>query len=54
MLKEAQGSTEEQLGFIRRLLTSESYLLREHLQRLDAEARHRRFGHDVSDDFVAR
>ncbi len=54
MLKEAQGSTEEQLGFIRRLLTSESYLLREHLQRLDAEARHRRFSHDVSDDFIAR
>ncbi len=54
MLKEAQESTEEHLGFIRRLLTSESYLLREHLQRLDAEARHRRFSHDVSDDFIAR
>jgi len=41
------------LGFIRRLLSSESYLLRDHLQRLDSEARHRRFGHDVSDAFIA-
>jgi RimJ/RimL family protein N-acetyltransferase len=54
MLEEAQVTTEELLGFNRRLLASESYLLREHLQRLDAEARHRRFGHDVSDDFIAR
>jgi RimJ/RimL family protein N-acetyltransferase len=54
MSDEVQTIAEEQFGFIRRLLVSESYLLREHLQRLDAEARHRRFGHDVSDDFVAR
>ncbi len=54
MLKEAQGTSEEQIGFIRRLLTSEAYLLREHLQRLDSDARHRRFGHDVSDDFIGR
>lgn len=40
------------LGFIRKLLTSESYLLRDHLLRLDQEARHRRFGHDVSDSFI--
>jgi RimJ/RimL family protein N-acetyltransferase len=53
-LEEAIIPSDAQLGFIRRLLASESYLLREHLQRLDAEARHRRFGHDVSDDFVAR
>lgn len=44
----------DELGCIRRLLASEIYLLREHLQRLDHEARHRRFGHDVSDDFIAR
>lgn len=54
MLKAAHGSSEEQLGFVRRLLTSESYLLSEHLHRLDPEARHRRFGHDVSDDFITR
>ncbi len=54
MLKEAQRMSVEQIGFIRRLLTSETYLLREHLQRLDHDARHRRFGHDVSDDFISR
>jgi GNAT superfamily N-acetyltransferase len=53
MLETAQNSAEEQFGFIRRLLASESYLLRDHLQRLDPEARHRRFGHDVSDAFIA-
>lgn len=42
------------LGFIRRLLASESYLLRDHLLRLDPEARHRRFGHDVADEFISR
>ncbi|MBA2126091.1 N-acetyltransferase [Hyphomicrobium methylovorum] len=40
-------------GFIRRLLASESYLLRDHLLRLNSEARHRRFGHDVSDAFIS-
>lgn len=54
MLKEAPDVSTEHIGFIRRLLASESYLLREHLQRLDQDARHRRFGHDVSDDFVSR
>ncbi len=54
MLDEAQTAAEAQFGFIRRLLASESYLLKEHLLRLDAEARHRRFNHDVSDDFIAR
>jgi RimJ/RimL family protein N-acetyltransferase len=53
MLEEAHVSTEAQFGFIRRLLASESYLLRDHLQRLDEEARHRRFAHDVSDAFIA-
>src|SRR4051812_36012529 len=38
---------------MRRLLASESYLLSEHLLRLDAEARHRRFGHDVANEFIA-
>jgi RimJ/RimL family protein N-acetyltransferase len=53
MLEEAHLSTETQFGFVRRLLASESYLLRDHLQRLDSEARHRRFSHDVSDAFIA-
>lgn len=54
MLKEAPEANADRLGAIRRLLTSESYLLAEHLQRLDPEARHRRFGHDVSDEFITR
>jgi RimJ/RimL family protein N-acetyltransferase len=53
MLEADQLPNEAQFGFIRRLLASESYLLKEHLQRLDAEARRRRFGHDVSDDTIA-
>jgi RimJ/RimL family protein N-acetyltransferase len=53
MLEEAQVSVET-FGFIRRLLASENYLLRDHLCRLDSEARHRRFGHDVSDEFIAQ
>lgn len=54
MANEAQTESMEPLGFIRRLLTSESYLLRDHLQRLDGDARRRRFAHDVSDDFISR
>ncbi len=50
----AREASEDQLGFVRRLLTSETYMLAEHLHRLDPEARHRRFGHDVSDDFITR
>jgi RimJ/RimL family protein N-acetyltransferase len=53
MSEEAHISDETPFGFIRRLLASESYLLRDHLQRLDHEARHRRFGHDVSNAFIA-
>ena len=53
MLDEAHVESGEHLGFIRRLLASESYLLRDHLLRLDHDARHRRFGHDVSDAFIA-
>ncbi|RUO97452.1 GNAT family N-acetyltransferase [Hyphomicrobium sp.] len=54
MLKEADAAEVEHLGFIRRLLASEAYLLRDHLLRLDGEARYRRFAHDVSDDFISR
>jgi RimJ/RimL family protein N-acetyltransferase len=54
MLEEAQMSVETQFGFIRRLLASENYLLRDHLCRLDSDARHRRFGHDVADEFIAQ
>lgn len=43
----------ERTGTIRKLLKTETGLLREHLLRLDGEARARRFGHHVSDDFVA-
>ncbi len=39
-------------GTIRRVLRSETHLIEEHLLRLEADARHRRFGHDVSDQFV--
>jgi RimJ/RimL family protein N-acetyltransferase len=39
-------------GTIRRVLRSETVLIEEHLLRLDADARRRRFGHDVSDDFI--
>jgi RimJ/RimL family protein N-acetyltransferase len=52
MFDEDHVASDTQLGFIRRLLTSESYLLRDHLQRLDSDARHRRFGHDVSNAFI--
>jgi RimJ/RimL family protein N-acetyltransferase len=54
MIEDAHISDETQFGFIRRLLASESYLLNDHLQRLDAEARHRRFGHDVADTFIEK
>ena len=54
MVEDAHISDETQFGFIRRLLASESYLLNDHLQRLDAEARHRRFGHDVADTFIEK
>lgn len=37
---------------IRRVLRSETHLIEDHLLRLDADARRRRFGHDVSDQFI--
>lgn len=54
MFNTSSDAAARPLGFIRRLLASESYLLRDHLLRLDPEARHRRFGHDVADEFIAR
>lgn len=39
-------------GVIRRILKSETFLIEEHLLRLDEDARRRRFNHDVSDDFI--
>lgn len=39
-------------GTIRKLLRSEIGLYRDHLLRLDAEARRRRFAHSVSDGFI--
>lgn len=41
-------------GSIRKLLKREHPLYREHLLRLDTEARRRRFAHSVSDDFIIR
>ena len=40
-------------GTIRKLLKSETRLLKDHLLRLDETARERRFGHHVSDAFIA-
>jgi len=42
----------EDHGTIRRVLRTETHLIEEHLLRLDADARRRRFGHDVSDQFI--
>jgi RimJ/RimL family protein N-acetyltransferase len=39
-------------GAIRKVLRSETHLIEDHLLRLDGDARRRRFGHDVSDQFV--
>ena len=44
--------SEQRPGTIRKLLRSEIGLLSEHLLRLDADARARRFGHHVSDAFI--
>jgi RimJ/RimL family protein N-acetyltransferase len=39
-------------GTIRKVLRSETHLIEEHLLRLESDARRRRFGHDVSEQFV--
>ncbi len=39
-------------GAIRKVLRSETHLIEEHLLRIEADARYRRFGHDVSDQFI--
>ena len=44
---------EQRPGTIRKLLKSETPLIGEHLMRLDSDARARRFGHHVSDQFIA-
>jgi GNAT superfamily N-acetyltransferase len=41
-------------GAIRKLWVGETDAYRDHLLRLDAESRHRRFSGTVSDDFIAR
>jgi RimJ/RimL family protein N-acetyltransferase len=51
MLNQDQPAS-AQLGNIRHLRASECYLLRDHFLRLDPEARRRRFGHDVTNDFI--
>ena len=53
MFDEGHVGSDAHFGFIRRILASEGYLLRDHLQRLDSDARHRRFGHEVSNAFIA-
>jgi hypothetical protein len=40
-------------GMIRKLWISETDAYRDHLLRLDAESRHRRFSGAVSDEFIA-
>jgi RimJ/RimL family protein N-acetyltransferase len=54
MFHDTDEAIGDHLGSIRRLLASESYLLAEHLQRLDTDSRRRRFGHDVTDTFIGR
>jgi RimJ/RimL family protein N-acetyltransferase len=44
--------TSQKLSAIRKVLRSETHLIEEHLLRLEADARYRRFGHDVSDQFI--
>jgi RimJ/RimL family protein N-acetyltransferase len=39
-------------GTLRRVLRSETHLIEDHLLRLEEDARRRRFGHDVSDQFI--
>ncbi len=47
------GQTEAHLGgVVRKVLPSELHLVRDHLQRLDADARQRRFSHNVTDAFI--
>lgn len=48
----APETTAVEAGTIRRVLRSETLLIAEHLLRLDHDARRRRFGHDVSDEFI--
>lgn len=43
---------DQHIGSIRRVLRSETHLIESHLLRLDTDARRRRFGHDVSDQFI--
>jgi RimJ/RimL family protein N-acetyltransferase len=43
---------EQHQGIIRKLLITEEPLVRDHLLRLDAESRRRRFFREVSDDFL--
>lgn len=42
----------EYRGAIRKVRASECEVVTAHLKRLDADARHRRFGHDVSDSYI--
>ena len=49
---EMHSAGEPVRGAIRKVLRSETHLIEDHLLRLDGDARRRRFGHDVSDQFV--
>lgn len=44
--------SDQPIGTIRRVLRSETHLIESHLLRLEGDARRRRFGHDVSDQFI--
>jgi GNAT superfamily N-acetyltransferase len=52
MVDDTQTVDELAHGTIRKVLRSETHLIEEHLLRLDNDARYRRFGHDVSDQFI--
>jgi GNAT superfamily N-acetyltransferase len=46
------NAPDHDVGTIRRVLRSETHLIESHLLRLEGDARRRRFGHDVSDQFI--
>ncbi len=51
-MDDTRSPGDPELGTIRRVLRSETHLIESHLLRLEGDARRRRFGHDVSDQFI--
>ena len=52
MVDDTQTVEDRAHGTIRKVLRSETHLIKEHLLRLDTDTRRRRFGHDVADQYV--